>query len=183
MADFFLVSGWTDQAGYAYSNGFFLMLVVGFLIVASLSRIFLSFGQLNLILAVAILVCTAASCGPKTTEKEGSRCAFSDPDFMTQFRVCTVVAQYYVDKHEWPSSKSELKHQWREMVDVEKGKTPPEAMESPEFLDQFTILELRKNGQNLVLHYSFKGDKKTIDQRLTLRPGATSDQIIHEASD
>jgi hypothetical protein len=40
MADYFFLSGWTDQAGYAYSNGFFLMLAVGFLIVASLFRIF-----------------------------------------------------------------------------------------------------------------------------------------------
>ena len=136
--------------------------------------------RLTLILAVAMLVCTAASCGPKRAEKHGPRCAFSDPDFMTQFRVCTVVAQYYVDKHEWPSSKAELKQQWREMVDAEKG--TPETMESSEFLDQFTILELRKKGQNLMLHYSFKGEKKAIDQRLTLRPGATSDQIVHEAS-
>jgi len=43
MADYFFVSGWTDQAGYAYSNGFFLMLAVGFLIVASLFRIILFF--------------------------------------------------------------------------------------------------------------------------------------------
>jgi len=136
---------------------------------------------LGLVTILAMLACTAASCGPKRTEIGGPHCAFSDPDFMTQFRVCTVVAQYYVDKHEWPSSKAELKQQWREMVDAEKG--TPETMESSEFLDQFTILELRKKGQNLMLHYSFKGDKKTIDQRLTLRPGATSDQIIHEASD
>jgi len=88
------------------------------------------------------LVCTAASCGPKIVEYHKPHCAFSDPDFITQFRVCTVVAQYYIDKHEWPSSKAELKQQWREMVDAEKGTTPPETMEPPEILDQFTILEL-----------------------------------------
>jgi hypothetical protein len=129
------------------------------------------------------LVCTAASCGPKTVENHGSRCAFADPDFMIQFRVCTVVAQYYIDKHEWPSNKAELKQQWQEMLNAEKEKVPPETVESSEFLDQFTILELRKNGQNLVLHYSFKGEKRTIEHRLTLKPGNTSDQIIHEASD
>lgn len=102
---------------------------------------------------------------------------------MIQFRVCTVVAQYYIDKHEWPSNKAELKQQWQEMLNAEKEKVPPETVESSEFLDQFTILELRKNGQNLVLHYSFKGEKRTIEHRLTLKPGNTSDQIIHEASD
>jgi hypothetical protein len=60
--------------------------------------------------------------------------------------------------------------------------TPPESMESSAFLDQFTILELREKGKNLILHYRFKGDKKTIEHNLTLRPGTTSDQIIHEAS-
>jgi hypothetical protein len=139
--------------------------------------------RLDLILAVAMLVCTAASCGQKTVENYRSHCAFADPDFMTQFRVCTVVAQYYVDKHEWPSNKAELKQQWQEMLNAEKEKAPPETVESSDFLDQFTILELRKNDQNLMLHYSFKGDKKTFDQRLTLKPGATSDQIIHEATD
>ena len=35
MADFVLFSGWTDQPGYAYSNSFFLLLVVGFLAAAA----------------------------------------------------------------------------------------------------------------------------------------------------
>ncbi len=35
IADFILVSSWTDQPGYRYSNGFFLLVAVGFLIVAS----------------------------------------------------------------------------------------------------------------------------------------------------
>jgi hypothetical protein len=133
--------------------------------------------------ALIVLLCTAASCGPKEAASKKPFCAFADPDFMTQWRVCTVVAQYYVEKHEWPSSNAQLKQQWQEIVNAEKGDMPPESIESSEFLDRFTILELRKKGKNLILHYSFKGDEKTIDKTLTLRPGATSDQIIHEASD
>ena len=36
FADYSLVSGWTDQAGYCYSNGRFLGLIVAFLIVSLL---------------------------------------------------------------------------------------------------------------------------------------------------
>jgi hypothetical protein len=41
FADLMLVSGWSDQAGYCYSNGFFLLLTVGLLIFASAVSIFL----------------------------------------------------------------------------------------------------------------------------------------------
>ena len=45
MADFFFVSGWTDQSGYAYSNGFFLLLAIGFSAVIALTNLIVFWSQ------------------------------------------------------------------------------------------------------------------------------------------
>jgi hypothetical protein len=41
VVEFFLISGWTDQAGYCYSNGFFLSFSVCFLGVAAVLSFFM----------------------------------------------------------------------------------------------------------------------------------------------
>jgi hypothetical protein len=132
---------------------------------------------------LALLVCTAASCGPGKSDMR-SRCAFADPEFTTTLGICNIVAEYYVAKHEWPLSKPQLEEQWKRMLEEEKDQmSPEEAKEASEFFDRFTLLDLRKKGDNLVFHYRFKIDKKRVDQRITLTPGPTADEILQTASD
>jgi hypothetical protein len=138
---------------------------------------------LRLTAALVILVCTAASCSPKKIATVETHCAFADPKFMTLYRVCTVAAEYYLAKHEWPDNKTKLDEQWHKMLDEDK-ETSPENKDSPDFFDQFfTQMDLDVKYGNLVIHCSFKLDDKTIKQRIVLRPGATTDQIMETASD
>jgi hypothetical protein len=140
------------------------------------------FKGIRLIFALAILTCTAASCGPKKAADGGSRCAFADPEFIVSFRICSVAAEYYLAKHEWPTSRVQFVEQWRKMLDAEKEMSP-ENKESPDFFDQFTRLDLDIKHGNLVLHYGLKLDDKVIEQRIVLRPGSTADQIMQTATD
>lgn len=48
IADFFLISGWTDQAGYAYANGGFLCVAVVFLAILSVLTLSLQSVDRNL---------------------------------------------------------------------------------------------------------------------------------------
>jgi hypothetical protein len=130
------------------------------------------------------LICTAASCGPGKSDVSLTRCAFSDPEFTTSLGICDLAAEYYVAVHEWPLTRAQLEEQWKKMFEEEKGKmAPEEAKELSGFFDCFTLLDLRKKGDNLVLRYRFKIDGKTVDQRVTLRPEPTADEILHAASD
>ena len=112
------------------------------------------------------------------------RCAFADPKFTTSLGICNIVAEYYVTRHEWPLSKAQLEEQWKKMLEPEKEKMPMEEVrELSDFLERFTLLDLRKKGDNLVFHYRFQLDEKTVDQKVMLKPGPTVDQILQAASD
>ena len=128
-----------------------------------------------------VLVCTAASCEPKTAKTDNPHCAFSDPEFMTTWRVCTVAAEYYAANHEWPTSKAQLAQQWRKMLAAETNATP-EQLESPDYFDQFTLLDLGKKRKNLIIHYIINVDTNSFNHRIILKPGTTSDEILQTGS-
>src|SRR6266576_2022659 len=67
--------------------------------------------------ALALLACTAASCGPRHSAAVGSRCAFADPEFTTSMGICNLAAEYYVAYHEWPITKAQLDEQNRRLLE------------------------------------------------------------------
>jgi hypothetical protein len=131
--------------------------------------------------SLTVLVCTAASCGPKTAARDKPHCAFADPEFMTAFRVCTIAAEYYAANHEWPTNKTQLGRQWRKMLAAETNATP-EQLESPDYFDEFTLLDLGRKRKNLAVHYIISIDANTFNHRIILKPGTTTDEIVRTAS-
>ncbi len=131
--------------------------------------------------SLILFVCTAASCGPKTAANDKPSCAFADPEFMTTFKVCTVAAEYYAANHEWPTNKTQLGQQWRKLLATETNATP-EQLESPDYFEQFALLDLSKRNKNLVLHYIINLDTNTFNHRIILKPHATSEAIVRTAS-
>src|SRR5438067_7238278 len=98
---------------------------------------------------LALLACTAASCGPQRTAMNGPRCAFADPQCTTSMGICNLAAAYYVAHHEWPLSKARLEEQNKQLLDHERAHmSAEEAQEISVFLDRFTLLDLRKNGED-----------------------------------
>ena len=92
--------------------------------------------------------------------------------------ICNLAAEYYVAHHEWPLSKAQLEEQNRRLLEGARAQmSSEEATELSEFLDRFTFLDLRKSGEDLVMRYRFKVDRKTVDQTVTLRPRPTADEI------
>ena len=67
--------------------------------------------------------------------------------------------------------------------EAKKEMPPEEAKEGAEFLRRFTLLELRKTGDNLLLHYRFTVGTKTVSQKVMLKPGTTADEILQAATD
>lgn len=140
---------------------------------AAMKRIF------QVVSALALLVCTAASCGPPRSAMSGPRCAFADPACTTSMGICYLVAEYYVEQREWPVSKAQLEEQLRRLLEKESARTSAEvALELSAFLDRFTLLDFGQHGENLVIHYRFKIDRKTIDQTVMFKPRSTANEII-----
>src|SRR5262245_14632099 len=138
-----------------------------------------------LAVSLAILGCTAASCGPEKTEQTvvGPHCAFADPECTTLLGICEVVARYYLAHHEWPEAKPQLEEQWNSMLDQEKEKMPAEEVkEAAGFFDRFTLIDLRKKGDNLRCHFRFKIENKSFERKFTLRPGLTADEIMSSST-
>lgn len=136
----------------------------------------------QLVLILVALACIAASCGPPRAATSGPRCGFADPEFSTALAVCDLVAEYYITHHEWPSAKGDLEEQVRRFLE-EKGPhvSADEARQASTFLDQFTLLDMRKTGDHLRFRYRFEVDRKTVDQMVTFTPGPTADEILHNA--
>jgi len=132
---------------------------------------------LKIALILSLLLCMAASCRPKhAMTVSRPHCAFADPEFTTSLGICLIAAESYIANHEWPSDLRDLQEQWKRMLSQGGAKG------QQEFFDCLTLVELRKKDSNLVLHYRFKLDKKTVDQRVTLKPGATADEILEAAT-
>lgn len=128
---------------------------------------------------LALLACTTASCVPGRLALSGPRCAFADPEFMTSMGICNLAAEYYVAHREWPLSKAQLEEQNQRLLETAREQmSSEEAQELSGFLDRFTMLDLRKSGEDLVFHYRFKIERKTVDQTVTLRPRPTADEIL-----
>lgn len=97
--------------------------------------------------------------------------------------ICNLAAEYYVAHHEWPLTRAQVDEQNRRLLERAKAEmSSEEAKELSEFLDRFTLLDLRKQGDDLVLHYRFKIKRKTVDQTITLRPRPTTDEILEAAT-
>jgi len=132
---------------------------------------------------LALLACTAASCGPRRSTLSGPRCAFADQEFTTSMGICNLAAEFYVAHREWPLSKAHLEEQNRQLLDQQRAQmSAEEAQDLSVFLERFTLLDLRKTGENLVFHYRFKIDGKTVDQTVTFKPRQTADQILEAAT-
>ncbi len=150
---------------------------------------------------LTLLACTAASCRPQTPVIGEPHCAFADPELMTALGISTLAAEYYVAHHEWPLSQVQLHDQLdkmleddkEEMLEETKGEMPPEEVnQEAKFLERFTLLEMRKTGRNLVIHYRFRIDTpavsrykiepKMVDQTVHLKPRSTADEILQAAS-
>jgi hypothetical protein len=128
------------------------------------------------------LACTAASCGPPPVATSGPRCAFADPEFTTALAVCDLVAEYYITHHEWPLTKDELEEQLKRSLEEQRPHmSADESREGSVFLDQFTLLDMRKSGDHLRFRYCFEIDRKTVDQMVTFAPGPTADEILRVA--
>lgn len=98
---------------------------------------------------------------------------------MTSFGLCNLVADYYVAHRQWPITRGQLDEQMQQWVARDKAQmSPDEIHDASTFLDRFALLEPREHGRNLVFHYRFKIDQKTVDQTVTFRPGPTSDEIL-----
>ena len=139
-----------------------------------------------MVVCLAILACTAASCGPEKNENAvmGPHCAFADPECTTLLAICEIVAQYYLAHHEWPDSKPQLEEQWNIMLAQEKEKMPAEEVkEAAGFFDRFTLIDLRKKGDNLRCHFRFKIENKSFDRKFTFRPGSTAEEIISSSTE
>jgi len=97
--------------------------------------------------------------------------------------VCNLVAEYYVAHREWPLTKAQLDEQHRLLLEKERAQmSAEEFQELSAFLDRFTLLDLRKSGEDLVFHYRFKIERKTTDQTVTFRPRSTADEILESAT-
>jgi len=137
----------------------------------------------ELLAILILLICTAASCGPQPAAP-GPHCAFADAELMTSLGICNIAAEYYVAHREWPVSKAQLEEQWGKMLRQAKEEMPPEeAKQGAEFLNRFTLMEFRKKGDDLMLYYRFNIDTKAVNQRVTLQPGSTADEILQTATD
>src|SRR5262249_13252032 len=118
----------------------------------------------QLVCLLAAMACTAVSCGPEHADVNRPHCAFADPEFTTSLGICNLVAEYYVAHGEWPLTKAQLQEQHMLLLEKEKSRLPAEDyQEASAFLDRFTLLNLRKSGEDLVFHYRFKMDRKKID--------------------
>ena len=97
--------------------------------------------------------------------------------------ICHLAAEYYVAHREWPLSKAQLEEQLKRSLEKERAQMPAEVTEDiSEFLDRFTFLDFRTRGENLVLHYRFKIDGKTVDQIVTIPTKPTTDEILEAAT-
>ena len=133
----------------------------------------------QLVSVLVALACTAASCGPRHSAMCGPRCAFADPEFTSSMGICNLVAEYYVAQREWPLTKAQLEEQHRRLLEKEKSQmSAAEFQDISGFLDRFTLLDLRRSGENLVFHYRFKIERKTVDQTVTFRPRPTAGEIL-----
>jgi len=113
----------------------------------------------------------------------GPRCAFADPEFTSSMGICSLVAEYYVAQREWPLTKAQLEDQHRRLLEKERAQmSAEEVQELSAFLDRFTLVDLRKRGEDLVFHYRFKIERKTVDQTVTFRPRPTADEILEAAT-
>lgn len=104
---------------------------------------------------------------------------------MISLGICEAVAEYYVAHHEWPLSRSQLEQQWDKMVAEALKEAPGEKADEdgPTFFRRFTTLELEKSGENLILHYRFRIEGRTVNQRAILKPGPSADDILQNATD
>ena len=133
-------------------------------------------------LFVAALALTACHT-PQTTGRGTAWCGLSDPETMGNLGLIDVVAEYYVAHHQWPSSKAQLNTQLQAMLKESKADiTPKEAKGVSEFLDLFTLLEFHSRGNNLVVHYRLKVERRTIEHTVVLKPGRTADEIIERCA-
>src|SRR5262249_34953488 len=136
----------------------------------------------QLVLILVALACAAASCEPPRVATSGPRCGFADPEFATALAVCDLVAEYYVTHHEWPLTRGELEEQLRRSLEEEKPHiTADEGRKASTFVNQFTLLDMRKIGNQLRFRYRFEVDGKTVDHMVTFTPGPTADEILHDA--
>jgi len=137
----------------------------------------------QLVFALVVLACTAASCGPQHSAMNGPRCGFADPEVTSSMGICNLVAGYYVAHRDWPVTKAQLEEQHRLLLEREGPRMSAEEFQDiSAFLDRFTLLDLRKRGEDLVFHYRFKIDRKTTDQTVTFRPRPTADEILEAAT-
>jgi hypothetical protein len=147
-----------------------------------LSQISVWLAMFRVAFLIVILACTAACCGPRDTATSGSRCAFADPVMSTQLALLATVADYYIAHQQWPLTKAQLQEQLDREFEDKSQLSAEEVHDLSTFLDQFTILDFHRHGKNLVFHYHFKIDQKTVDQTVTFRPKPTSDEIMQTAT-
>src|SRR5262249_51783103 len=96
--------------------------------------------------------------------------------------VCDLVAEYYVARQQWPLTKAQLEDQIDHDFADKSQLSAEEVHNLSTFIDQFIILNFRQHSKNLVFHYRFKGDQKTVNQTVTFRPKPTSDEILQSAT-
>jgi hypothetical protein len=136
---------------------------------------------LKFALLLTALASLAASCRPHN-ELTATRCGFADPEVTTHLGICNLAAEYYVAQHEWPLSQAQLQEQLKRSIEQIGGQmSAEEAKDISEFLERFTLITFRKKGDDLVLRYRFKIEKKTVDQTVKLTPKATADEILQAA--
>lgn len=137
-----------------------------------------------LFLVFAAFLGLDASCRSNREQTNRPLCGFADPQFTTAMGVCQFAAEYYVARHKWPLSQSELEEQLTIILEKERANLSAEEFaEIAKFFEPFTLLELKKDRENLKIHYRCIIDGKTFSQRMTLRPAATVQGILEMASE
>ena len=102
---------------------------------------------------------------------------------MTSLGICKLVADYHVAHQQWPLTRTQLDEQLGRWLEEEKAQMSAEEIHNlVTFLDRFTLLDLRQTGHNLLFHYRFDIDQKTVDQTLMFKPKPTSDEILRSVT-
>lgn len=127
--------------------------------------------------------CTVACWGPRHSPRSGPRCGFADPELTTRMGICYLAAEYYVAHREWPLTKAQLQEQMTKILKEDRAPMSAEELQGISgFLDRFTLLDLRKRGEDLMIHYRLRVERKRVDEKLTLSPRPTADEIIQAAT-
>lgn len=115
--------------------------------------------------------------------RDEPRCAFADESFTTMLAISSIVTDYYVAHHTWPTNQHQLRTQLLQTARTLPPLDRPSPADFDQLFQRFSRIELKPRGRDLMLAIDYRAAGKGHKHRILLRPGRSTDEMLQASTE